>query len=58
MKMKCTKLAEIEGNPGDQISTLVFRNIEVDGVFGNFKTKYSNVTFENVKVNGTAFNGQ
>ncbi|WP_176454219.1 hypothetical protein [Siphonobacter sp. BAB-5385] len=56
--MKRTNLAETEGNPGDQISTLIFRNVEVNGVFGNFKNKYCNVTFEKVKVNGTAFDGQ
>lgn len=54
--MKCTKLAEIEGNPGDQFSTLVFRKVEVDGVTVALKDKYTNVAFENVK--GTAFNDQ
>ncbi|PMD90396.1 hypothetical protein BWI97_23205 [Siphonobacter sp. BAB-5405] len=28
MNMKRTNLAETEGNPGDQISTLIFRNVE------------------------------
>ncbi|WP_420156090.1 hypothetical protein [Siphonobacter sp.] len=58
MKIKCTKLAEIEGNPGDQVSTLVFRDVESDGVTVALKNKHTNVEFENVKVNGTGFNNQ
>lgn len=51
--MQCTKLAEIEGNLGDQISTLIFRNVKVEGVTIALKNQYTDVILENLKVNGT-----
>lgn len=48
----CNRLGEIEGNPADKVSNIVFRNINARAETPALKNKYSDVKFKNVTVNG------
>jgi len=43
----------MEGNPADNVSNIVFRNINATAETPIFKNKYPGVKAENVVVNGT-----
>lgn len=46
------KLGELEGNPADQVSNIVFKNVNVQGATADFKNIYPDVKLQQVKVNG------
>lgn len=52
LKVECKRVGEIEGNPSDKVSDIVFRNIEARAENPVLKNKYSDVKFKNVTVNG------
>jgi polygalacturonase len=53
IKVECNRFGELEGNPSDQVSNIVFKNIEATAEKPAFKNKYPDVKAENVIVNGT-----
>lgn len=53
IKVECKKLGDIEGNPSDQVSDIVLRNITATAESPVLKNIYPGVKIENVIVNGT-----
>ncbi|MEO7312279.1 MAG: glycosyl hydrolase family 28 protein [Chitinophagaceae bacterium] len=58
IKVDCKSLGEMEGNPVDTVSKILFKDINVTAGSPTLNNKYADVTFENVVVNGAAWNGQ
>ena len=52
IKVECDVFGEIEGNPSDQISNILFKNINATAKEPALKCNYSNIKAENVVVNG------
>jgi len=55
IKVKCSVVAELVGNPMDQVSNILLKNIEVEAKIPELKTKYTGIKVENVIVNGLPF---
>ena len=56
INVKCNRVGDIQGNPADKISDILFRNVTLVAVTAVLKTKdYPNVRVENVIVNGVPF---
>lgn len=55
INVKCKSFGDMEGNPMDTVSNISFRNITAVTESPIFKTKYTDVKFENVTVNGAVF---
>lgn len=53
IKVQCKSFGDMEGNPADTVSNIVFRNIEATAELPTLKTKYQNITVEQVTVNGS-----
>lgn len=58
IQVECKSLGDMEGNPSDSVSNILFRNINAKAETPTLKTKYAGITFENVVVNGVAFDGK
>lgn len=52
VKVDCIELGGVNGNPDDIVENVVLRNIDTTTKKEGFKTKYSGVKLENVKING------
>ena len=52
INVKCKQFGIMEGNKGDKVSNIVFRNITAATETPTFKNKYSGVKVEHVTVNG------
>jgi len=52
IKVKCNVFGEIEGNPSDQISNILFKNIKATATEPELKCNYPGIKTENVIVNG------
>jgi len=55
IKVECKNLGEMEGNAADNVSNIIFKNIDAKAGTAILKTKYTGLTFENVIVNGALF---
>jgi polygalacturonase len=55
IKVQCKSLGEIEGNPSDSVSDIVFRDINATAQTPTLKNNYPGVKTERVMVNGTPF---
>jgi polygalacturonase len=53
IKVSCKSFGELQGNPSDTVSNIVFKNIEATAESPALKTKYSDIKTENVIVNGS-----
>lgn len=53
IQVKCKTVGELEGNPNDKVSGIVFKNITATAEIPILKNKYSGVKAENVLVNGS-----
>jgi polygalacturonase len=52
LEVNCNNLGEMEGNPADSVSNVIFKDIKLTARRTSFKTKYKDVKVENVTVNG------
>ena len=52
IKVKCAVVAELAGNPNDQVSNIQLKNIEATATDPELKTNYKDIKVENVVVNG------
>jgi polygalacturonase len=52
IKVKCNVFGEMQGNKSDQVSNIVFKNIEATAKSPELKSKYKDVKVKDVKVNG------
>lgn len=52
IKVKCGVVAELAGNPMDQVSNIQLKNIEATAKDPELKTNYKDIKVENVVVNG------
>jgi polygalacturonase len=57
INVTCKSPGEMEGNPSDKVSNIHFKDINAKAEQATLKTKYTGITFENVKVNGRMFAG-
>lgn len=55
IKVKCKSLGEIEGNPSDSVSNIVFKDITAKTESPTLKNKYQAVKTERMIVNGVPF---
>ncbi len=55
IKVECKSLGEMEGNPTDTVSNIVFKDVNATAGTATLKTKYTGIKLENVVVNGTPF---
>jgi len=55
INVKCSKLGDMEGNPSDVISNVVFKDIKASAEKAIFANKYPGVKMENVLVNGEPY---
>jgi polygalacturonase len=55
IKADCMQLGIMEGNPEDQVSDIVFSNINISAKTPGIKTHFNNLKFENVVINGVLF---
>lgn len=55
LNVECKTVGEMEGNPTDTVTNILFKDINAKAGTAILKTKYTGITFENVKVNGDAF---
>jgi hypothetical protein len=53
IKVSCKSFGELQGNPSDTVSNIVFKNIIATAETPTLKTKYSDIKTENVIVNGS-----
>lgn len=53
IKVECDRFGELEGNPADQVSGILFKDIQATAKTPTFRNIYSDVKAENVIVNGT-----
>lgn len=58
VKVKSLTFGEMQGNPNDSVSEIVFKDINVTTPKAAFKNKYTDVKMENVLVNGTPLQNQ
>ncbi|MFI5130565.1 MAG: glycoside hydrolase family 28 protein [Chitinophagales bacterium] len=52
IKVECKKFGDMEGNPADIVSNIVFKDINVVAVDPTLKSKYAEIKLEKVIVNG------
>lgn len=52
IKVECKSVGDMNGNNPDKVSKIVFKNIEATATTPGFRTKYTDIKFENVRVNG------
>jgi Endopolygalacturonase len=52
IKVNCKSPGEIQGNPADSVSNILFKNIKATAETDTLKTKYPDIKMENVVVNG------
>jgi hypothetical protein len=52
INVSCDKFANLEGNPTDTVTNIVFSNITATAKNATFKNIYKDVKFENVSLNG------
>ena len=52
IKVECKSFGDMQGNPPDVVSKILFKNIEATAATPGFKNKYTNIKTENVTVNG------
>jgi polygalacturonase len=52
IKVECKKFGEMEGNPADTVSNIVFRDINAVAADATLKTNYAGIKLEKVIVNG------
>jgi polygalacturonase len=55
LNVECKTMGEMEGNPSDIVTNILFKDINAKATTPTLKTKYTGIAFENVKVNGVAF---
>ena len=55
IKVACKRLGEMEGNPADTVSNIIFKDIIANAEIPALKTKYTAIKVENVIVNGSPF---
>lgn len=55
IKVQCKSLGEIEGNPSDSVSNIVFKDITANAETPGLKNKYTGIKAERVMVNGAPF---
>jgi polygalacturonase len=55
IKVQCKSLGEMEGNPLDTVSNIVFRDISATAVNPILKNNYAGIKTEHVTVNGAPF---
>ncbi|MGI4863031.1 MAG: glycoside hydrolase family 28 protein [Janthinobacterium lividum] len=53
VNVKCSQFGVLQGNPTDEVHNFVFKNVEATADKTDFPNKYSEVKFDNVRVNGT-----
>lgn len=53
INVQCKSFGDMEGNPADTVSTILFKNITATAEMPALKTKYSGIKAENVIVNGS-----
>jgi polygalacturonase len=55
IKVVCKTFGDMEGNPADTVSNIVFKDINATAATPTFKTKYAGIKLENVTVNDAPF---
>lgn len=55
IKVQCKTFGEMEGNPADTVSKIVFKDITAIAETATLKTKYTDIKLEKVIVNGAPF---
>jgi polygalacturonase len=55
INVQCKSIGDMEGNPSDTVSGIVFRDINAKAETPVLKTKYTSIKLENVVVNGAPF---
>lgn len=55
INVTCKQLGQMQGNPTDSVSNILFTNMNVKAETTTLKTSYSGIQFENVLVNGSPF---
>jgi polygalacturonase len=55
INVECNRFGEMQGNPADTVSNIVFKNLTVTAKTPVLKTTYTSIRFENVTVNGAPF---
>ena len=55
INVSCQSLGTISGNPNDQVSEILFKNVEAEAKSPILNTKYGGIKLENVMVNGSSF---
>lgn len=55
IKTECTQFGFMSGNPNDQVSNILFKDIDIKAKTATFKNAYPDIHFENVLVNGVPF---
>jgi polygalacturonase len=52
IKVQCNSFGDMEGNPSDTVSAILFKDIDTTTKTPALKTKYTDIKVENVMVNG------
>ena len=52
INVACKSFGAMEGNPADTVSNIVFKDIKATAETPGFKTRYADIKFDNVIVNG------
>jgi polygalacturonase len=55
INVQCRSFGEIQGNPSDTVSNILFKNVTAIAETPVLKTSYKGIKFENVTVNGKPF---
>lgn len=55
INVQCKMVGEMEGNPADIVSNIMFSNIKATAETAELKTKYTGIQIKNVTVNGIPF---
>jgi polygalacturonase len=53
VNVECRVVAELAGNPSDQVSNIVFKNVNATAIDPTIKSNYKGIKLKNVTVNGT-----
>jgi polygalacturonase len=55
IRVQCPQFGSMKGNPTDSVSTIVFRNMTLEGPESGVKSPYDAFRYENVRLNGRLF---
>jgi polygalacturonase len=55
INVQCKRVGEMEGNPADTVSNILFKSSTITAEAATLKTNYTKIKFEKVTVNGAPF---